>query len=154
MRRIRCIEVAKYSPMILFVFTGTSELGNSLTGIFWNAIAFNINRLRVLILSSVHFIHFCLTDFMVWSVIRYGCHYLLRVIMYIHWFLATNSRHIMSTVKSLINHPPNPKTQTLLVSACSCLCAIYWSQVLNREWRCSWNSAERRCSNYIWDIKI
>ena len=44
---------------------------------------------------------------------------------------------------------PNPKTQMLLDSACSCLCATYWSQVLSREWRCSWSSADRRCSNYI-----
>ena len=34
----------------------------------------------------------------------------------------------------------------------SCLCTIYWSQVLSREWRCSWSSADRRCSNYIWMI--
>ena len=39
-----------------------------------------------------------------------------------------------------------------LVSSCSCLCAIYRSQMLSREWRCSWNSADRRCSNYIWVI--
>ena len=39
-----------------------------------------------------------------------------------------------------------------LVSACSCLCAIYWSQVFSGEWRCSWSSADRRCSNYIWVI--
>ena len=25
-----------------------------------------------------------------------------------------------------------------------------WSQVLSREWRCSWSSADRRCFNYIW----
>ena len=25
-------------------------------------------------------------------------------------------------------------------------------QVLSREWRCSWSSADRRCSNYIWVI--
>ena len=36
-----------------------------------------------------------------------------------------------------------------LISACSCLNAIYWSQVLSGEWRCSWSSANRRCSNYI-----
>ena len=36
-----------------------------------------------------------------------------------------------------------------LVSSCSCLCAIHWSHVLSREWRCSWSSADRRCSNYI-----
>ena len=31
----------------------------------------------------------------------------------------------------------------LLVSSCICLCPIYWSQVLSREWRCSWSSADR-----------
>ena len=36
-----------------------------------------------------------------------------------------------------------------LVSFCSCLCAIYWGQVISQEWRCSWSSAGRRCSNYI-----
>ena len=40
----------------------------------------------------------------------------------------------------------------LLESACSCLRATYWSQVLSGEWRCSWSSADRRCSNYIWLI--
>ena len=39
-----------------------------------------------------------------------------------------------------------------LVLSCSCLCTIYWSQVLSREWKCSWSSAERRCSNYIWVV--
>ena len=37
-----------------------------------------------------------------------------------------------------------------LVSSCSSLRSIYWSQVLSWEWRCSWSSADRRCSNYIW----
>ena len=40
----------------------------------------------------------------------------------------------------------------VLVAACSCLCAIYWSHVLSGEWRCSWSSSDRRCSNYIWVI--
>ena len=39
-----------------------------------------------------------------------------------------------------------------LVSSCSCLCLIYWNHVLSCEWRCSWSSADRRCSNYIWVI--
>ena len=39
-----------------------------------------------------------------------------------------------------------------LVSSCSCLCPIHWSQVLSWERRCSWSSADRRCSNYIWVI--
>ena len=29
----------------------------------------------------------------------------------------------------------------------------HWSQVLSRESRCSWCSADRRCSNYIWVIR-
>ena len=41
-----------------------------------------------------------------------------------------------------------------LVSRWSCFCSIHWSQVLSREWRRSWSSADRRCSNYIWVIKI
>ena len=36
--------------------------------------------------------------------------------------------------------------------SCSCLCPIHWSQVLSWERRCSWSSADRRCSNYIWVI--
>ena len=40
----------------------------------------------------------------------------------------------------------------LLVSSCSCFRSIHWSQVLSWEWRCSWSSADRRCSNYIWVI--
>ena len=39
-----------------------------------------------------------------------------------------------------------------LVSSCSCLRSINWSHVLSWEWRCSWSSADRRCSNYIWVI--
>ena len=30
--------------------------------------------------------------------------------------------------------------------------SLYWSHVFSREWRCSWSSADRRCSNYIWVI--
>ena len=39
-----------------------------------------------------------------------------------------------------------------LVSPCCCLCPTHWSHVLSWEWRCSWSSADRRCSNYIWVI--
>ena len=40
----------------------------------------------------------------------------------------------------------------ILVSFCSCLGPMHWSQVLNREWRCSWSSTGRWCSKYIWAI--
>ena len=43
--------------------------------------------------------------------------------------------------------------QMFLVSSCSRLCPIHWSQALSREWRCSWSSADRRCSNYIFVIR-
>ena len=39
-----------------------------------------------------------------------------------------------------------------LVSSHSCLRSIHWSQVLSWEWRCSWSSTDRQCSNYIWVI--
>ena len=35
---------------------------------------------------------------------------------------------------------------------CICLCPISWSQMLSQEWRCSWSSADRQCSNYVWVI--
>ena len=46
------------------------------------------------------------------------------------------------------------KSQHLKYSLLSCdfLCQIPWSQMLSREWRCSWSSANRQCSNYIWVI--
>ena len=47
---------------------------------------------------------------------------------------------------------PNHNTYMFLTSSCSCCCPIQWSQVLSQEWRCSWSSACRRWSNYIWVI--
>ena len=58
-----------------------------------------------------------------------------------------------TTIKAPIKDTPSHKTWMILLSSCSCLCPIHWSQVLSREWRCSWSSANRRCSNYIWVIK-
>ena len=55
-------------------------------------------------------------------------------------------------VKHLVYDAPNPKTWLFLVSSYSCLCPIHQSHVLSREWRCSWSSADRRCSKYIWMI--
>ena len=39
-----------------------------------------------------------------------------------------------------------------LVTSCSCLCPIHWNQVLSKKLKCSWSSADSRCSNYIWVI--
>ena len=39
-----------------------------------------------------------------------------------------------------------------LISSCSRLCPNHWSRVFSQEWRCSWISAARQCSKYIWVI--
>ena len=36
----------------------------------------------------------------------------------------------------------------------SCICPIHRNQVLRQEWRCSWISAHRRCSNYEWSSGV
>ena len=51
----------------------------------------------------------------------------------------SNLRH---TKSQTLNVPP------LVLQLSKCL--IHWSQVLSREWRCSWGSADKRCSNCIW----
>ena len=51
-----------------------------------------------------------------------------------------------STVKSPIWGAPNTKTVMFLVAQ------YIHNQVLSGKWRCSWSSADRRCSNYIWVI--
>ena len=40
----------------------------------------------------------------------------------------------------------------VFVSSWSCLCAIHWSQMFSREWTCTWSSADKCCSDYIWVI--
>ena len=52
---------------------------------------------------------------------------------------------------SNISHTKS-KQLNFLVLSCSCLCPIHWSQMLSWEWRCSWSSVDRRCSNFIWAI--
>ena len=44
------------------------------------------------------------------------------------------------------------ESQTVNVShlVLQLFCPIYWSHVLSWEWRCSWSSADRRCSIYSW----
>ena len=58
------------------------------------------------------------------------------------------------TVNSLIQDALNPKTWMFLISSCSCHCPIHWSQVLGREWRCTWYSPNRRCSNHLSDQQM
>ena len=53
---------------------------------------------------------------------------------------------------SNIRHTNSLKLKCFWIRLAVVFCPIHWSQVLSREWRCSWSSAERRCSNYIWMI--
>ena len=52
-------------------------------------------------------------------------------------------------VNSLIQDTHNNEIWMFLVSSSSCFCPIHWRQVLSWEWRCTWSSTDRRCSNYI-----
>ena len=76
----------------------------------------------------------------------------LSHLQFIEWQLYNMWYVPRIAVKSLIYGAPNPTTWMFLVSTCSCLCPIHWNQVLSQEWRCSWSSAGRRCSKYIWVI--
>ena len=70
----------------------------------------------------------------------------------IHWPLWDMNTILKMYRQVSIISAPNPNTSKILVLSCGCLCRIPWSQLLSREWRCSWSSADRRCSNYIWVI--
>ena len=63
---------------------------------------------------------------------------------YIHGAITFNTYRKISNIRRT-----KPTTQMFLIFACCSLCAIYLSQMLSGEWRCSWSSADRRCSNYI-----
>ena len=56
------------------------------------------------------------------------------------------------TVKSLNKTHQIRKLKWLSSSLAVAFGQIHWSHVLSWEWRCSWSSADRRCSNYIWVI--
>ena len=55
-----------------------------------------------------------------------------------------------SNIKYKTHQIPKPKFLSSRLEVV--FCPNHWNQVLSREWRCSWSSAARRCSNYIWEI--
>ena len=60
----------------------------------------------------------------------------------------------IDSVKSLnIRRIKSQHLKKIIVLSCGCLCRIPWRQMLSRECRCSWSSADRRRSNYIWGIE-
>ena len=71
------------------------------------------------------------------------------------WYGKMNPRHpFRELIYRKISNKRRTKSQNLNDSrlVCSCLRQIHWSQMLSRDWRCGWSSADRRCSNYIWVI--
>ena len=68
----------------------------------------------------------------------------------LHENIITSLLWVIITVKSKVHQIPRLKCFV----SCSGLCPIHWSHVFSREWRCSWSSAGRWCSNYIWMINI
>ena len=75
------------------------------------------------------------------------------------WWITWCTDHcwyMSACIKYLIQDAPNSKIHMTLVSSCSCpiVCPIHWNQVISREWRCSWSSADRRSSNYICVINL
>ena len=76
------------------------------------------------------------------------------------WPISLMRRHVGSSAssilvwnvayrKTLIKDVTNRKTRMILISPCSCPCPIHGSQILSRERRCSWFSANRRWPNNI-----
>ena len=81
-------------------------------------------------------------------------------VIYPQWFHKSQKQYIIpktiwsqnkqwGNVKPLIQGTPNLKTYKFFISSCSSLCPIHWSQVLSRQWRCSWSSIDKPSSNYI-----
>ena len=69
-----------------------------------------------------------------------------NVEIHVEWGMEFNIPRKTFTIKALIQHPSNPNTKTIIASSCSYLCAMHWSQLLSRAWKCSW------ISSYIWVI--
>ena len=63
-----------------------------------------------------------------------------------------NLEGMTSPTSSKISNIRHQITKLTWVSSCLAVVffPIHWSQVLSGEWRCSWSSTDRQCSNYIW----
>ena len=75
---------------------------------------------------------------------------MIQHLMVLHiYYLKQFQNSIPYTVKSLrYNMHQITKFKWISIRLAIVFCAVHWS----REWRWSWSSANRRCSNYIWVI--
>ena len=88
---------------------------------------------------------------LIWATTTY------HTLAYIQWGCYKVLRHCQHDNHHQISSMSRTKPKNLNVKFfSSCLAAVFaqnhWSQALCREWSCSWSSADRRCSNYIWVI--
>ena len=73
----------------------------------------------------------------------------------LHWNQKTRTSPFIAPyiamICSFLIYRTNTNTQNCFSSRLLVfLCPIHWSQVLSQEWKCSWSSADKRCSDYIW----
>ena len=75
----------------------------------------------------------------------------LLILKFSRWFIKTSVTLGHGWVPSNLWYKTHQITKSLkvLYIALQLFCLHHWSHVLSREWRCSWSSADRRCSNYI-----
>ena len=73
----------------------------------------------------------------------------VEAIWYIYNLWLARYRQVSNVRCTKLQHLKDSRT---VLYSHGCLCRIPWSQMLSQEWRCSWSSANRRCSNYIWVI--
>ena len=79
----------------------------------------------------------------IWTWINHYIHYVLwEIYIYILWIYHKTS-NIWRTKSDDLNVSRLVLQLSLLYPLKPCV---------NREWRCSWSSADRRCSSYIWGI--
>ena len=81
------------------------------------------------------------------------------IVPYLPWvsmagraFLAGYHRYIIHRQTSCVRRDNSQNINVSRLVLQFFYCAIHWSQVLSREWRCSWSSADGWRSNYIWVI--
>ena len=92
-------------------------------------------------------------------VLRWGpdsphkCSVIWRAFTFHGFIMPLRNFSLNNTVKFIIQVAPHiPNFKCLLTRLAVVFCPIHWNQVSSWEWRCSWSSANRRCSNYIWMI--
>ena len=67
---------------------------------------------------------------------------LFKILSWIIWNKNMLRIHYRQTYN--ITHTKS-KLKVVIVSSCTRICPVHWSQVLSLEWRCRWSSADNAC---------